>query len=145
MRLTIKMFMKYYYLSIFLLFFICNTKIKAQQIQSASIEKLSFYISSMDDKVSDEELGIYKTALLEFSQLDEFRYLNERRTIFFEKNQIIVELFSASELEEKYGKEVSPFTILTRETFLPATFQLINWNDGYAIHPVYEKLNVQTH
>ncbi len=145
MRLTIKMFMKYYYLSIFLLFFICNTKIKAQQIQSASIEKLSFYISSMDDKVSDEELGIYKTALLEFSQLDEFRYLNERRTIFFEKNQIIVELFSASELEEKYGKEVSPFTILPGETFLPATFQLINWNDGYAIHPVYEKLNVQTH
>jgi hypothetical protein len=137
--------MKYYYFSFFLLFFLGNFELKAQQMQSAPIEKKTFTISSVGNQISDEELGIYKLALLEFSQLDEFRFLNERRTIHFEKNQIAVELFSANELAEQYGKEISPYTIVPGKTFLPVTFQLINWNDGYAIHPVYEKLNVQTH
>lgn len=118
---------------------------KAQHIQSTQLEKQTFKLSSLDNQVSDMELGIYKSALLEFSPLDEFRFLNERRIILFEKNQIYVELFSATELFEEFGKEISPFTILPGKTFLPATFQLIKWNDGYAVHPTYEKLNVQTH
>ena len=137
--------MKYYYLTFFILFFIVDFEIKAQQIQSEPLEKQTFELSLLGNNVSDVELGIYKLALLEFSQLDEFRFLNERRTILFEKNQIAVELFSANELAEQFGKEVSPFTILPGKTYLSATFQLINWNDGYAIHPVYEKLNEQTH
>ena len=139
------MFMKYYYLFFFLLFFIGNFEMKAQQIQSDQLGKQTFNISSLDNQVSDEELGIYKLAILEFSQLDEFRFLNERRTILFQKNQILVELFSAQELFELYGKEISPVTISSGKTYLPVTFQLIRWNDAYSIHPIYEKLNIQTH
>jgi hypothetical protein len=137
--------MKYYYLSFFVFFFIGNFELKAQQIQYDQLEKQTFNISSLDNQVSDVELGIYKLALVEFSQLDEFRFLNERRIIFFEKNGIYVELYSASELYDRYGKEISQTTISPGQSYLPATFQLINWNDGYAIHPIYEKFNIQTY
>jgi len=137
--------MKFIYIFFFLFILFRNIDTNAQEIETNSIEKNTFLLHSGNSNISQSELVIYKRALLEFSQLDEFRFLNERRTILFEKNQITVELFSANELVEKFGKEVSPFTILPGKTYLPATFQLINWNDGYAIHPVYEKLNVQTH
>ena len=122
-----------------------NFKSNAQLTKSNSGQKNTFILSSLDNRVSEAELEIYNTALINFSQLDEFRFLNQRRTILFEKNQIFVELFSAQELFELYGKEISPVTITSGKTYLPATFQLINWNDGYSIHPIYEKLNIQTH
>ena len=132
---------------ILLLILICfgNIEINAQDIQSNSIKKQTFILSSINNNISESELEIYNVALINFSQLDEFRFLNQRRKILFEKNKIFVELFSANELAEQFGKEVSPFTILPGNTYLPATFQLINWNEGYAIHPVYEKLNEKTH
>lgn len=137
--------MKFIYIFFFLFILFRNIDINAQEIETNSIEKNTFLLYSGNSNISQSELVIYKIALLEFSQLDEFRFLNERRTIHFEKNQIAVELFSANELAEQYGKEISPYTIVPGKTYLPVTFQLINWNDGYAIHPVYEKLNLQTH
>ncbi len=133
------------YILLLILFYFVNIEINAQDIQSNSIKKHTFILSSINNNMSESELEIYNVALINFSQLDEFRFLNERRIILFEKNQIFVELFSANELAEQFGKEVSPFTILPGNTYLPATFQLINWNEGYAIHPVYEKLNEKTH
>ena len=133
------------YILLLILFYFVNIEINAQDIQSNSIKKQTFILSSINNNMSESELEIYNVALINFSQLDEFRFLNERRIILFEKNQIFVELFSANELAEQFGKEVSPFTILPGNTYLPATFQLINWNEGYAIHPVYEKLNEKTH
>lgn len=133
------------YILLFILFSWGIFEIDAQVIPSTTIEKNTFILSSVNNNVSESQLEIYKMALINFSQLDEFRFLNERRTILFEKNQITVELFSANELAEQFGKEVSPFTILPGKTYLPATFQLINWNEGYAIHPEYEKLNEKTY
>ena len=132
---------------ILLLILICfgNIEINAQDIQSNSIKKQTFILSSINNNISESELEIYNVALINFSQLDEFRFLNQRRKILFEKNKIFVELFSANELAEQFGKEVSPLTILPGNSYLPATFQLINWNEGYSIHPVYEKLNQKTH
>jgi hypothetical protein len=57
-RLTIKMFMKYYYLSFFLLFFFGNIEMKAQQIQSTQLEKYCSIneLISMYDPISNEIL-----------------------------------------------------------------------------------------
>lgn len=133
------------YILLLILLYFGNIEINAQDIQSNSIKKQTFILSSINNNISELELEIYNGALINFSQLDEFRFLNQRRKILFEKNQIFVELFSANELAEQFGKEVSPLTILPGNTYLPATFQLINWNEGYSIHPVYEKLNQKTH
>jgi hypothetical protein len=133
------------YILLLILLYFGNIEINAQDIQSNSIKKQTFILSSINNNISELELEIYNGALINFSQLDEFRFLNQRRKILFEKNQIFVELFSANELAEQFGKEVSPLTILPGNTYLPATFQLINWNEGYSIHPVYEKLNEKTH
>ena len=58
---------------------------------------------------------------------------------------ITVELFSANELLDNYGKEISPLTIIPGSKFLPVTFQLINWENAYAIHPIFDKSNELTH
>ena len=134
--------MNFFYFPFIFIALFANFELKSQVSNS---QKVSFQVSSSNTSISEGELLMYKTALTNYDQLDEFRFLNERRIIFFEKNGIYVELYSASELYDKYGKEISPTTISPGQTYLPATFQLINWNDGYAIHPIYEKSNIQTY
>jgi hypothetical protein len=134
--------MKFFYFPFIFIALFANFELKSQVLSS---QKESFHVSSSNTSISEGELLIYNTALANYNQLDEFRFLNERRIIFFEKNGIYVELYSASELYDRYGKEISQTTISPGQSYLPATFQLINWNDGYAIHPIYEKFNIQTY
>jgi len=108
-------------------------------------EKFSFIITSSNQNVTPSELNTYKLAVNNFTTLDELRFLNQRRIIQFEKDGISIELMSANELLDKYGKEISPLTIMPGSKFLPVKFQLINWENAYAVHPIFDKLNEQTH
>ena|ERR1700758_1201151 len=53
----------------------------------------------------------YEKALIN-TQLDSLRFLNQRRQIQIAGTNIILELYSAQELLDKYGKPISPLTII---------------------------------
>lgn len=53
----------------------------------------------------------YAKAALYFSRYDSYRYINERRIIDFVGGEVSVELFSAMELKNTYGKAISPLNI----------------------------------
>jgi hypothetical protein len=137
--------MKYFVLFILVSFLFTANKIIAQVNNQDSTHKVTYLISSSDVTISQANFSLYDEALRNFTTLDELRFLNQRRTILFEKDGITVELFSANELLEKYGKEISPLTIVPGSKFLPVKFQLINWENAYAIHPIFDKSNELTH
>src|SRR6185312_10743866 len=61
---------------------------------------------------------------LEHTQLDNLRYLDSRRQIPVEGTKISIELFSAQELLEKYGKPISPLTATKSSVLAPVKFKL---------------------
>ena len=135
-----------YFLRISLILFLFLTnKTYSQTVETETLEKSSFIISSSNENITSAQLNVYKTAVNNYANLDEFRFLNERRIIEFEKDQITLELFSANELAEKYGKEVPASTIIPGSNYLPVKFQLINWENTYTIHPLFDKSNELTH
>ncbi len=137
--------MKYSVLFFVCLFMILTNKTIAQTTYSDNTNKKSYILSSANELFSESNFSLYHTAIQNFSSLDEFRFLNERRIIEFEKDQITIELFSANELSEKYGKEVPVNTIIPGSNYLPVKFQLINWENTYTIHPLFDKSNELTH
>jgi hypothetical protein len=74
----------------------------------AQTEKRHFTLSKLDSNVS---LSAYEIALNEFGKLDQYRYLDKRRTILFSDKKVSVQLYSAKELFSLYQKRISPFTI----------------------------------
>jgi hypothetical protein len=137
--------MKYFVHFFLVLFLFTSNKITSQVNNPDSTNKITYLISSSDGTISETNFSLYNSALQNFSTLDELRFLNQRRTILFEKDMITVELFSANELLDKYGKEISPLTIIPGSKFLPVEFQLINWENAYAVHPIFDKSNELTH
>lgn len=125
-----------------LILFLTN-KTYAQTAET--IEKSSFIISSLNENITSTQLNVYKTAVYNYTNLDELRFLDQRRTILFEKNEISIELLSANELLEKYGKEIPVNTIVNGSKYLPVQFQLINWENGYSIYPIFDKFNELTY
>jgi hypothetical protein len=135
-----------YFLRISLVLFLFLTnKTYSQTVETETLEKSSFIISSSNENITSAQLNVYKTAVNNFTNLDELRFLDQRRIIPFEKNEISIELFSANELLEKYGKEIPENTIVHGSKYLPVHFQLINWGNGYAVHPIFEKFNELTY
>ncbi len=53
----------------------------------------------------------YLKAANYFDRYDAYRFYDKRRTIYFTDKMVSIELFSAKELNEKYGKRISPYTI----------------------------------
>lgn len=66
---------------------------------------------------------LYEKALAH-TQLDNLRYLNTRRQIPVEGTKISIELFSAQELLENYGKPISPLTAVQSSVKEPIKFKL---------------------
>jgi hypothetical protein len=53
----------------------------------------------------------YEYALKDFD-FDSYRFYDKRRTIKFTNSDVTIELYSAKELLDIYGKPVSPFTLM---------------------------------
>ena len=87
----------------------------------------------------------YEKALTQM-QLDEFRFMNERRQISIEGTSLIVELFSAQELLISYGKAISPLTIKNPINAPNVSFKLAKNNYTLLVEPslpVNEFANIQ--
>lgn len=75
----------------------------------------------------------YYTALDNWSHLDEYRFYDTRRVINFVDDGISVELYSAKELKQIYGKEIPPGTIMPQDKYMEVSFAVTL--DGKGIKP----------
>jgi len=82
---------------------------------------------------ADTNVIKYEEALVAYSQMDVFRFYDKRRVIQFVNSSITVELYSAKELLEKYGKEIPPHTIMPNQEYKEINFDLSM--DGKAVKP----------
>ncbi len=75
-------------------------------------EKIHYVIRTLRKGVLMEP---YSKALEGFNRIDQFRYYETDRTIYFEDGEVAVTLLSAKHLHEKYGRRISPATIYKPE------------------------------
>lgn len=92
-------------------------------------------------KNANENLGKYYAAasqrnINDVCDLDRYRFYNERRTIAFLGSDAYIVLYSAKELNEKYGKPVSSYTIQKGQSYPEITFA-VNL-DGKGLKPQFK-------
>lgn len=107
-----------------LAFMLCVTFLVAQ-----TSSKVHFIIHKIDNSA---DVSRYETAAQMWGKLDEFRFYDKRRTIYFTDMKASIELYSAKELYMLYGKEVSPATIKSND-FPLVTFDVTM--DGQGLKP----------
>jgi hypothetical protein len=134
-----------YFLRILVVLFLLFTNRAYSQITDTQTSEKSSFVVYSNENLTATQLNLYKSAVNDFSNLDELRFLDQRRIILFEKDGVSVELLSANELSFKYGKEIPENTILPGSKYLPVRFQLINWENGYAVHTIFDKFNELTY
>lgn len=105
------------------------------QDQVVAIKKHYNITSSFEN----EDFTLYEQALNNYSELDQFRFLNQRRTIKFSGTNVSIELFSANELLADYGKEIAPLTIMPGTFYKPVDFMITTNDDILTIFPLYIK------
>lgn len=112
------------------------------------LSSLALLLSSFlfaQDPVSKEHFIIHKnTADIDvekyaaaansgFINLDAYRFYDQRRVINFTGTDATIELYSAKEMLEKYGKKVSRYTIMPGQNYPDITFSLTL--DGKSFKP----------
>lgn len=87
-------------------FFICSAVFSQNNSTEPAVKKELYRVINTG---SDNPAMLYKA--LNHCHLDSLRFLNERRQLAVEGTTLVLELFSANELLERYGKPVSLLTI----------------------------------
>ncbi|MGZ3899259.1 MAG: hypothetical protein ACXVNM_12720 [Bacteroidia bacterium] len=109
---------------LFMAFMLCVSIINAQ-----TSKKQHFIIHPVDNST---DVTKYEQAAESYGQLDQYRFYDKRRTIYFTDSKATIELYSAKELLTIYGKEISPLTIKS-EVYTPITFDVSM--DGKSLKP----------
>jgi len=104
-----------YYVICLGLFVLCNP------ISAQTNEKVHYYLHA---DAGEADLEKYARAIDAYGRLDMFRFIDSRRTISFAGTGVSVELCSASELKQMYGKAISPRTIVDAQQALSIEFVL---------------------
>jgi hypothetical protein len=105
------------------------------QDQVAAMKKHYNIFSSNEN----EDLTLFEQALTNYSELDQFRFFNQRRTIKFSGTNVSIELFSANELLTDYGKEVAPLTIMPGTFYKPVDFMITDNDEILTVYPLFMK------
>lgn len=97
-------------------------------------QKSHFSIIKID---SSADLAKYQKAATGYAYLDNYRLYDQRRVIRFTDGKASIELFSAKELLETYGKPIAPGTIMDASKAREITFDIAL--DGNALKPQFVK------
>jgi hypothetical protein len=81
---------------------------------AATIKIKPHFILHFNSNASDS-ISYYK-AVSYFPRLNQFRYFNKRRRIYFDDNSAYLELYSVKEMESIYGKKINSYTNESTET-----------------------------
>jgi hypothetical protein len=93
----------------------------------------------LSSSIENEDFTFHEQALSNYSELDQFRFLNNRRTIKFSGSNVSIELYSANELLADYGKEIAPLTIMPGTFYKPVDFMITTNDDILTVFPLYIK------
>ncbi len=102
-------------------------------LHSQTSAKKHFIIHRIDNTA---DISKYQEAAAAWGQLDGFRFLDKRRTINFTDGKASIELYSANELLEMYGKHISDLTI-KNDNYPQITFDVTM--DGKGLKPQFIK------
>lgn len=97
----------------------------------AQTEKKEHFIIHTNGALID--VAKHTEAISAYSAIDQFRFYDKRRIIKFTESEATVELLSAKELLEKYGKQIPPQTIMPDQIYKEITFSISI--DGKNIKP----------
>jgi len=84
----------------------------------------------------NDDIAKYEQAIITYGKLDQYRFYNTRRKILFQNSTVWVELYSAKELLDLYGKQISPFTIKDGQKYKEIEFAFTL--DGKSIKPQFK-------
>ena len=93
-----------------------RSQVTQKQIEKGYGGKYHYILHNVSDV---DSVKLYNTALSKIN-LDEYRLINKRRTIQFDTG-VTIELLSAKELNDKYGKPISP---LNKKKSFPLIFYI---------------------
>ena len=88
---------------------------------SNSADQKPHYILSLNSSAKQKE-EMYISALNQFARIENFRLVNQRRTIAFENGAGTVELYAANELMQLYGRRIRPQNIKDGQKQIPVEF-----------------------
>ena len=114
-------------------FFLTSNLLAQDQVE---VMKKHYNIFSSNE---NEDLTLFEQALTNYSELDQFRFLNQRRTIKFSGTNVSIELFSANELLTDYGKVIAPLTIMPGTFYKPLDFMITNNDEILTVYPLFMK------
>ena len=104
-------------------------------VKSQSSKKDHF---SLITNKSASETIIYETAVRDYADIDKFRFYDKRRRIIIQNSEITLELHSALELKEKYGKPIAPLTIMPGSEYQGVEFYLTD-GEKRSLVPLFQK------
>jgi len=96
--------------------------------------KKHFIIHRIDQSA---DLSKYEQAASNWNQLDNYRFYDKRRTISFTDSKVTIELYSAKELLEMFGKQIAPGTIMDEKNIREIAFEITM--DGKGLKPQFIK------
>lgn len=119
---------------VILISFVLKSNVSAQN-QQINIKK-HYELSSTE---ANKDFTEFEQSINNYGELDQFRFLDQRRTINFSGADVSIELFSANELLTLFGKEISPLTIMPGTIYRPVDFMVTTNDDILTIFPLYIK------
>lgn len=111
------------------LLFILVCLLSLNFLKAQNSPKKHFIIHRIDNTA---DITKYQEAAAAWGQLDAYRFLDRRRTINFADGKASIELYSANELWEMYGKHISDLTIKS-ENYPKISFDVTM--DGKGLKP----------
>lgn len=112
------------------------TKVAAQESPSSGSPELSFELHS-NDAQAKQYAEICTNALLQYDNLDEYRFVHENRVVSFQKIGITVTLLSAKSLLVSSGRFIQDACIDHGDVYSEIEFRLFLQDGQYSITPIF--------
>lgn len=97
-----------------------NNNLKAKKI---SENNKPHYILNLNISAANKQQA-YINALTQFARIEQFRFVEKRRTINLQGGDGSITLFSSQELLDSYGKRIRPQNIKQGQSYLEVEFLL---------------------
>ncbi len=115
---------------------LAHTQVGAQESTSSDSTELTFELQ-VNDEQAKQYAEICTEALLQYDNLDEYRFVHSNRLISFQKLNCTVTLYSAKSLFVSNGRFIQDATIDHGDVYADVEFRLFLQDGQYCIAPIF--------
>jgi len=115
---------------------LAHFKVAAQESTSSDRTELTFELQ-VNDSQARQYADICTEALIRYDNLDEYRFVHEKRVVHFQKIGITVTLLSAKSLFVSSGRFIQEACIDHEDVYSEVEFRLIIQDGQYCIAPIF--------